>query len=223
MTTLELPEATRAPEAPCLEDFAEATRALVRSGDGGEGRLVLCGVTWEQYLELDAARGEAPAPRLYYLDGELEIIMPSLKHDEIKRWIACLVDDYALETDIEVFVWVSTTLKSKPVNAAAEPDDSWCFGNQKQMPDLAVEVALTSGGVSKLEVYRRLGTREVWFWRKNTIEIWSLPPDVSRYEKLGHVSKVLPGLDLPLLLRCLEQPTLNQARRAFREALAAKG
>lgn len=48
-------------------DEAENARA-------GEERLLLSGVSWERYLELEEAPGyNRPGPRLYYLAGEVEI------------------------------------------------------------------------------------------------------------------------------------------------------
>ena len=54
--------------------------------------------------------------------------------------------------------------------AGAEPDKSWCIGQEKEFPDLVLEIALTSGGINKLEIYRRFKVPEVWFWRRNKLE-----------------------------------------------------
>src|SRR5439155_124153 len=70
----------------------------------GEDRLVLSGIGWDRYLELDEALGhDRPDPRLYYLDGGIEIMSTSLKHEELKKWLAVLVGDYLYETGIETF------------------------------------------------------------------------------------------------------------------------
>lgn len=47
--------------------------------------------------------------------------------------------------------------------ASAEPDESYCFGTSKPIPDLVIEVVLTSGHTQKLKRYRALGIPEVWF------------------------------------------------------------
>ena len=65
--------------------------------------------------------------------------------------------------------------------AGAEPDASWCLGEEKVFPDIALEIALTNGGLNKLEIYRRFPVREVWFWRKEDLEIWNLKSDASAY------------------------------------------
>ena len=88
----------------------------------------------------------------------------------------------------------------------------------KETPDLVIEVVWTSGGIDKLEAYRRLGVREVWFWKKDMIQIYVLESDAYR---ATNASACLVGLDLPLLQSMLDQPTAMQAVRAFRAALGS--
>ena len=60
-----------------------------------EGRVVHCGVSWEDYLAFDQALGDnRPSPRFYYLDGDLEIMTLSAEHERIKRLLASLMDIY---------------------------------------------------------------------------------------------------------------------------------
>ena len=42
-----------------------------------------------------------------------------------------------------------------------EPDECYCLGTLAEIPDIAIEIALTSGGIDKLEVYRGLQVPEV--------------------------------------------------------------
>src|SRR6185295_16941410 len=69
-------------------------------------------------------------------------------------------------------------LRPEPLPDGTDPEDrldeSWCLGQEKEFPDLVLEIALTSGGVNKLELYRRLQVPEVWFWRMNTLEMFAL-------------------------------------------------
>ena len=47
---------------------------LVQGGEP-EQRVVFCGLSWNRYLAFDKKLGdERPGPRLYYLEGELEIM-----------------------------------------------------------------------------------------------------------------------------------------------------
>ena len=188
----------------------------------GEDRVVVGGVSWEQYLAFDEARGaDNSRPKLYYLDDELEIMTTSRRHERLAKWLGEMLADYLLESDFEVFTCGQATLQK--LNAGgAEPDDSWCLGEEKEFPDIALEIALTSGGLNKLEIYRRFPVPEVWFWRKVGLEIWNLNADATKYDGPSRASRLLPGLDIALLERCLALPTWREARRAFQQALKSE-
>lgn len=103
--------------------------------------------------------------------------------------------------------------------AGAEPDESWCLNEDKEFPDIVLEIALTSGGIDKLEVYQRFAIAEVWVWRKDALEVWKLRRDASSYEGPVRKSRLLPGLDFRMVTRCLGLPSWREARRLFRQSL----
>ena len=102
--------------------------------------------------------------------------------------------------------------------AGAEPDESWCIGEEKEFPDLVLEIALTSGGIDKLEIYRRFKVPEVWLYRRNQLEIFALNSS-GRYSKVQK-SRLLRSLDIQLIERCLRIRSWQQARHTFRAGLA---
>src|SRR5438034_1874535 len=127
----------------------------------GEERLMVSGVSWDRYEELDAALGDdRPGPRLYYLDGEMEIMSTSFLHEKLKTWLGDFIGDYLLEADVEASPHGQATMKILK-DAGAEPDESWCLSRDKEFPDIVLEIALTSGGLNKLVIYRRFAVREV--------------------------------------------------------------
>jgi len=64
-------------------------------GTDPEERLIICGLSWQRYLDLDKALGDdRPGPRFYYLDGDLEIMTTSNEHERIKKWIGDLLRIY---------------------------------------------------------------------------------------------------------------------------------
>src|SRR5262245_26721362 len=67
----------------------------------------------------------------------------------------------------------------------------WHNVNYPERPDLAIEVVWTSGGLNELEIYRKLGVREVWFWRRGRLSVHALHGDV--FQELAQ-SQVLPGI-----------------------------
>jgi Uma2 family endonuclease len=180
-------------------------------------RLVTYGVPWSHYETQLALRGDAPVPRMAYLEGALELMSPSKEHERIKSYLGCLVEAYALERGIDLSPYGAWTLKSPPNQSGLEPDECYLVGDQdKEAPDLAIEVVWTSGGLDKLEIYRRLGIGEVWFWKASRIEVHVLRQQ--RYERTER-SSLFPDLDPDLLCSFLDRPTALQAVKAFREAL----
>jgi Uma2 family endonuclease len=183
-----------------------------------EQRIVFCGITWKRYLEFDKKLGDdRGVPRLYYLEGELEIMTTSNEHERVKKFIGGLLEIYFDESRAEIIPRGQATMRVALKDAGAEPDESWCIGEEKEFPDLVLEIALTSGGVNKLELYRRFNVPEVWFWRRNRLEIFVLSA-AGKYE-LREKSKLLSGLDIALLQRCVSIHSWREARQAFRAAL----
>lgn len=187
-------------------------------GTEPEQRVVYCPVSWNRYLAFDKVLGnDRSGPRLYYLDGGLEIMTTSSEHERIKKWISGCVEDYLLEYGINTVPRGQATMQLALKQAGAEPDESWCLGGEKEFPDLVLEVALTSGGIDKLETYRRFGITEVWIWRQNKLEIF-VRAISGAYESTSR-SRLLADLDIALLERCVSIRSWQQARQTFRRAL----
>lgn len=165
-------------------------------------RVVLNRVPWSHYEAQLAFRGDASSPRIFYLDEAMELMRPSRDHERIKSYLGSLVETFAVERGIELSSYGSWTLKSAPKSAGVEPDECYLVGDQNgDTPDLGIEVVWTSGGIDKLEAYRRLGVPEVWFWKSGTLSVFALQGD--QYEPRS-ASVALPGVDLSKLLTFLD-------------------
>ena len=90
---------------------------------------------------------------------------------------------------------------------------------RKRRPDLAIEITWTSGGIDKLDAYRKLGVREVWYWEKGRIQIYLRRR--APFEAVA-ASQALPGIDLDQLTSFLDRPTASQAIRDYGAALRAQ-
>jgi Uma2 family endonuclease len=183
--------------------------------------VVLHGATWADYQRLLQMRGEVSSPRIAYLKGDLEIMTPSRSHEGLTFNIGHLVVVWCLENDVEFSGYGSWTLEGEDSDHGLEPDECYVFGNvpEPERPDLAIEVVWTSGGINKLEIYRKLGVREVWFWRRGQLTAHALRGE--QYEQVT-ASEVLPGIDLAELASYLDRPTASQAIREYRSALVAR-
>jgi Uma2 family endonuclease len=193
--------------------LAEAPRPLP-----ADSIVVLHGATWADFQRVLEIRGERPVPRITYLEGDLELMSPSLPHESIKSMIGCLVEAWCLEKGVDITPYGSWTLENKESERGVEPDECYVLGDvpAPERCDLAIEVIWTSGGIDKLEVYRKLGVREVWIWKRGRIEVFALRGE--RYEAIER-SELLPGIDLAELVRFVEQQPMTRAVREYRARL----
>ena len=172
----------------------------VEADEPADQRVYLHDVPWSHYEILLAVKGEAPVPRIAYLEGELELMSPSAHREMIKSRIRQLIDAYAAHRGLDLWPVGSWTVRSAPAQRGVEPDECYTIGDPltKRVPDLAIEVVWTRGGIDKLDIYRGLGVGEVWFWREGRIDAHVLRD--GRYQQSG-VSLVVAGLDLQLVAR----------------------
>jgi Uma2 family endonuclease len=197
-----------------MSDAATVSASVERRDDV----IVLSDVRWADYQRLLEIRGERPAPRLTYLEGVLELMTPSQPHESIKSMIGRLVEAWCLETGVDITPYGSWTHESKEADRGIEPDECYVLGNSAhpERADLAIEVEWTRGAIDKLDVYRKLGVREVWIWRKDRIDVFALRGE--HYAQTD-ASEALPGLDLRLLLQFVAVRPMTRAVTEYRAAL----
>jgi Uma2 family endonuclease len=79
-----------------------------------------------------------------------------------------------------------------------EPDECYLVGDQsRDTPDLAIEVIWTSGGLDKLEIYRRLGVGEVWIWKEEKIQMHVLRGEEYQLTEKSRLSPTWTSRSLP--------------------------
>jgi len=182
-------------------------------------RILLEGVPWERYEQLSACFPGSRAPRITYIDGSLEITSPvGPTHETWKKNLCYLLEAYLDHQGIRFYGRGAFTLK-EPERAGGEPDDSYCIGTDKSVPDLVVEVVDTSDALSKLPLYGALNIPEVWLWRRGALEIHVLDQAQGHYQR-SPASRLLPELDVELVAAHVQMPDQYDAVRAFRRAIA---
>jgi Uma2 family endonuclease len=135
----------------------------------------LSGISWQTYESLLNELTERRF-RLTYYRGNLEIMAPSPEHEFNKKVLGRFVETLAEELELQIYPLGSTTLK-RPELSGAEPDECFYFRNigavrgKKRLdlgtdpvPDLVLEVDLTSSSVNRLEIYAGMGVAEVWIY-----------------------------------------------------------
>lgn len=88
-------------------------------------------------------------------------VTPGLPHATQKTRLGRLIEAYADENPIDLMGVGSWTLKSEQPERGAEADEAYIIGSDRalglEVPDFAVEISVSRGGVSKLGVVLRGG------------------------------------------------------------------
>jgi Uma2 family endonuclease len=198
----------------------ESSLARTPDADRIDQRVTLHGITWDEYEAFLAMRGESSALRVTYLEGELEIMAPSRDHENLKTRLARLVEAWAEETDRPLEGAGSWTVRKRAKERGAEADECYfVLGERDDRPDIAIEVVWTSGGISKLEVWRGLGVPEVWIWEKGALSFHILAGE--HYVETSR-SVLLPAFDPALIQECMRAASQTDAVKQLRSALRAR-
>ncbi len=187
-----------------------------------ESRITLNSVTWQEYEGFLSLIINRPNLRLSYLKETLEIMPLSLEHEALKSMIARLLYVYADVMGIDLFSSGSTTFRKESLKVGLEADESYCLASRKEFPDLAIEVVVTSGGIDKLEIYRGLDVKEVWFWQDREFTVYHLRVDKLAYDRSpqsNHQSQLFPQLDFLQMAEYIIPESEPQAVRAWRQVL----
>jgi Uma2 family endonuclease len=183
-------------------------------------------VDWNGYQQLLALRGDSSVPRITYLKGVAELMSPSRYHEIDKKRFARLLETWSEIANVPLEGYGSWTLEDEKADRGAEADECYTVRrvvkSDEERPDIAIEVVWTSGGIDKLEVYRKLGVREVWFYERGKLRFFALrrEADDDVYRAIPR-SELLPELPIEVLLACMKEPDQTSAVRALRAALTA--
>jgi Uma2 family endonuclease len=185
-------------------------------------QLVYSGIDWQQFKLIQSGFAEASGIRLAYFNGTIEILMPGRTHELFKSIIGMLIELFCLEMAIE-FEPTGSMTQEREGELSLEADESYCFGTSKSIPDLAIEVVLTSGGLDKLQRYQILGVAEVWFWQDGVFNLYHLRD--GNYDLITR-SEIpeLTSLDIDLLTRCVLMAETSRltAANEFRKVIKSE-
>jgi Uma2 family endonuclease len=177
--------------------------------------IVLEGVSWDGYVQIDEMLGESRSIRLKFADDRLEIKSASRSHEHIKSNIGRMIELYCRREKIFFQTEGSATLR-RLGKRGGEPDESYNFTKGKEEAELVIEAALTSGGIDKLDFYRGLQMPEVWIWEHDNLTVYRF--EEGDYKQINR-SSLLPGLDLSLVARLAGHPYTSEVLDRFEAAL----
>lgn len=161
--------------------------------------ITLADMTWEDYESLTEDNNSSY--RLAYHEKIITIMSPSRNHERIAQTIIILINAYCRFFKLKYFALGSTDIKNPPLTGK-QPDASYCFNTEKTIPDLAIEVIYSSGGISDLDKYKSLNVEEVWLWQNNSLKIYRL---LDSNWNQTNTSKNLDKLNSSLLNKYIKQ------------------
>ena len=177
--------------------------------------LTLQGVDWDEYESLLLELDERPGIRLTYDNGRLEIIALSPEHGGIAGFFPALILVLAEECGLDYLSRKSTTMRKRKKLKGLEPDDCFYFREFKRIsgkktldlsvdppPDLAIEVDVTSGSMSKFPIYAAIGVPELWRHDSKRVQFWRLVEE--HYTEINH-SDLFTFLTPDVISRCLRR------------------
>jgi Uma2 family endonuclease len=109
-----------------------------------------------------------------------------------------LLEAYLRHSGIRFYKRGSATLGSRDLGGRKEPDESYNFNLKKDIPDLVIEVVLTSGNINILDLYARMGIAKVWYWEDGKLKVYDLEEQVYKNVK---ASRFFPDLNLNILAK----------------------
>ena len=178
--------------------------------------LVLSGIDWRTYSRLLRVFAERPGIRLAYDRGELEIMSPTLEHDDDSRLLGVFVFVLTEELDLPLKHGGSTTLRRRLRRRGIEADECFWIANALRMagrrrldlrkdppPDLAIEVDVSCSSLDRLGIYAALRVPEVWRLEGDTLTFHVLT-DAAEYTS-APASRSFPLLTPADLLGFLQQ------------------
>ncbi|MBE9033384.1 Uma2 family endonuclease [filamentous cyanobacterium LEGE 11480] len=177
---------------------------------------------WAQFQLIRQGCEKTPGVRLFYFDGTIEILMPGQLHETFSRIISWMLGTFFLtQTDLD-FTPTGSVTQERAGEASAQANESYCIGQLKPIPDLAIEIVFTSGHIDKLDRDKALGITEVWFWEDGTLKLYHLKNgDYAAIE-----TSELPGLsnlDLDLFKRCvlIAETDARESMQVFSQTIGA--
>jgi len=189
-------------------------------------------VQWKTYQALLYDLAEDSSKKLAYDRGFLEIMTPLPEHEAYKVFLGRLVWTTTEVLGLEVASFGSTTLSRENLQRGIEPDECFYIQNEAlvrgktsfdftvdPVPDLAIEVDITSSSLNRLGIYAALEVAEVWRFNGEILLIYCLKDGAYEVQER---SQVLPILSKDIILDFLKrrgEMGENALLREFRQWL----
>lgn len=200
--------------ATVTENFVldKFTAADFLAGDSGR-RILLNDISWAEYERFLKDFEQRPGWRLAYDRGRLEITPSSFELGYYKCSFRDLVRAYCDEFDIKLEGCGSTTFKREFLEKSIEPDECFYIQTAEKViakkiptdkfpvPDIAVEVDVTTESLDKFPIYAALKVPELWVYDGKVLSFYELRRQ--KYHQITQ-SRALPQISAKDLTNFLE-------------------
>jgi Uma2 family endonuclease len=170
------------------------------------GSVATIPMSWEEYGQLMATRGDQAVPRLKYANGYLTLKMPTFEHGQLNAIVVDLIVAI-LNQQFRDYIHTTPITLQIPEQAGIEPDhcfwlNHWEAVNGKSRidlatdppPDIALEIDVTN--FTNIADYQPFQVAEVWLIRGNELAIFTLTP--TGYNQ-ANASQFFPDVAMPQL------------------------
>lgn len=186
--------------------------------------VVLHNISWSSYKQISDSLQDATPAHFTFDRGNLEIMVLSLKHENLKKILAMLFERLSEALEIDIFAGGSTTFQREDLERGFEPDECYFVQNAELMrgkdnvnltfdppPDLTIEVDVKHSSLNRMNIFAAVGIPEVWRYDNTKLTVYLLKNN--RYEESTE-SFVLPFADSEKLSELIDAGR-NSTRRNF--------
>ncbi|MCY7376435.1 MAG: Uma2 family endonuclease [Pyrinomonadaceae bacterium] len=170
----------------------------------GSGKTVLLNnISWDEYENFLRDFETRAGWRLAYDGGKLEIMPPTYEHEYYSFSFHDFVRAYCDVFDLELVGARSTTFRRRFLEKGVEPDECYYIqsaegiigkkfsSKEYPMPDIAVEIDVTTESLDKFPIYAALQVPEIWIYDGRRVSFYEL--EAENYRQISH-SRALPHL-----------------------------
>ncbi len=152
-----------------------------------EQRVLIHNINWQLFESLLDAMTHNNSSRISYNKGTLEFMSPLWFHESTNRRIEAMILALTEELNMPLEMAGSLTLKRADMVVGKEPDSCYYIQNAAKIrgkinidlsmdppPDLAIEIDISRSSLNQLEIYGKLGVKEVWIYDGNNMRFYQL-------------------------------------------------
>lgn len=200
-----------------------------------ETTLTFRGVSWQTYEDLLEQVGEAPALRISFNEGVMQIMTVSFEHEYFSEVLDQLVGRLSAVARIKILFFGRATMKTQKELKGSEPDA--CFyvqsaskiGNRFRLdlntdpaPDIVVEVDINHESLSKFPIYAALEVSEIWHYDGTRLTINHLQGEQYHIVETSPSLPILTASVLTEFLKLSEEQDQYETLLAFENWLRAQ-